>query len=94
MAPRIGYLLPTRENTMAGQPEAVPLLKLAGAGLGFDSIWVGTAVGAPRHDPLTLLAAVAARVPRISAPPCCCRPCATGRWRSRSPRSTSPRRGG
>jgi len=40
MAPRIGYLLPTRENTMAGQPEAVPLLKLAerAAGLGFDAV--------------------------------------------------------
>jgi len=40
MAPRIGYLLPTRENTMAGQPEAVPLLQLAerAAGLGFNSI--------------------------------------------------------
>jgi alkanesulfonate monooxygenase SsuD/methylene tetrahydromethanopterin reductase-like flavin-dependent oxidoreductase (luciferase family) len=68
MAPRIGYLLPTRENTMAGQPEAVPLLKLAerAAGLGFDSIWVGDSLLArPRHDPLTLLAAVAARVPRV-----------------------------
>ena len=68
MAPRIGYLLPTREQTMAGRPEAVPLLKLAerAAGLGFDSIWVGDSLLArPRHDPLTLLAAVAARVPRV-----------------------------
>ena len=29
MAPRIGYLLPTREQIMEGQPEAAPLLKLA-----------------------------------------------------------------
>jgi len=68
MAPRIGYLLPTREQTMAGRPEAVPLLELAqrAAGLGFDSIWVGDSLLArPRHDPLTLLAAVAARVPRV-----------------------------
>jgi alkanesulfonate monooxygenase SsuD/methylene tetrahydromethanopterin reductase-like flavin-dependent oxidoreductase (luciferase family) len=68
MAPRIGYLLPTREQTMAGRPEAVPLLNLAerAAGLGFDSIWVGDSLLArPRHDPLTLLAAVAARVPRV-----------------------------
>jgi hypothetical protein len=40
MAPRIGYLLPTREQMMAGRPEAAPLLGLAerAAGLGFDSI--------------------------------------------------------
>ena len=68
MAPRIGYLLPTREQTMAGRPEAVPLLQLAerAGGLGFNSIWVGNSLLArPRHDPLTLLAAVAARVPRV-----------------------------
>jgi len=53
---------------MAGRPEAAPLLGLAerAAGLGFDSIWVGDSLLArPRHDPLTLLAAVGARVPRI-----------------------------
>lgn len=64
MAPRIGYLLPTRERVMEGQPEAAPLLALAerAEGLGFDSIWVGDSLLArPRHDPLTLLAAVAAR---------------------------------
>ncbi len=68
MAPRIGYLLPTRETVMAGQPQAAPLLALAtrAAALGFDSIWVGDSLLArPRHDPLTLLAAVAARVPRL-----------------------------
>jgi probable F420-dependent oxidoreductase len=64
MAPRIGYLLPTREQVMEGRPEAAPLLALAerAEGLGFDSIWVGDSLLArPRHDPLTLLAAVAAR---------------------------------
>ena len=68
MGPRIGYLLPTRENVMAGQPQAAPLLGLAerAASLGFDSVWVGDSLLArPRHDPLTLLAAVAARVPRV-----------------------------
>ena len=64
MAPRIGYLLPTREQVMEGRPEAAPLLALAerAEGLGFDSIWVGDSLLArPRHDPMTLLAAAAAR---------------------------------
>jgi alkanesulfonate monooxygenase SsuD/methylene tetrahydromethanopterin reductase-like flavin-dependent oxidoreductase (luciferase family) len=64
MAPRIGYLLPTREQVMQGRPEAAPLLALAERAerLGFDSVWVGDSLLArPRHDPLTLLAAVAAR---------------------------------
>src|SRR5262249_31968454 len=67
MAPRIGYLLPTREQVMEGRPAAAPLLALAerAEGLGFDSIWVGDSLLArPRHDPLTLLAAVAARTKR------------------------------
>jgi probable F420-dependent oxidoreductase len=62
--PKLGYLLPTRERVMEGQHETGPLLALAekAEGLGFDSIWVGDSVTArPRHDPLTLLAAVAAR---------------------------------
>jgi probable F420-dependent oxidoreductase len=62
--PKLGYLLPTRERVMEGHHETGPLLKLAekAEGLGFDSIWVGDSVTAkPRHDPLTLLAAVAAR---------------------------------
>lgn len=64
MASRIGYLLPTREQVMEGRPAAAPLLSLAekAEALGFDSIWVGDSLLArPRHDPLTLLAAVAAR---------------------------------
>lgn len=65
MAPKLGYLLPTRERIMEGQPETGPLLALAqrAAGLGFDSIWVGDSlIARPRHDPLTLLAGVAGRV--------------------------------
>ena len=65
---RIGYLLPTRERIMEGRPDAAPLLKLAerAASLGFDSIWAGDSLLArPRHEPLTLLAAVAGRVPRV-----------------------------
>ncbi len=69
MAPRIGYLLPTREAVMQGRPETGPLLALAerAEGLGYDAIWVGNSVLArPRHDPLTLLAAVAARTRKVS----------------------------
>jgi probable F420-dependent oxidoreductase len=67
MPVRIGYLLPTREHVMQARPEAAPLLTLAerAEGLGFDSIWVGDSITArPRHEPLTLLSAVAARTQR------------------------------
>ncbi len=67
MPPRIGYLLPTREQVMEGCPEVAPLLTLAerAEGLGYDSIWVGDSILArPRHEPLTLLSAVAARTTR------------------------------
>src|SRR5947209_9380776 len=64
MPVRIGYLLPTREQVMQGHPEAALLLALAerAEALGYDSIWVGDSILArPRHEPLTLLSAVAAR---------------------------------
>src|SRR5437764_13173366 len=67
MPPRIGYLLPARESVMEGRPAAAPLLALAerAEGLGFDSIWVGdSSLARPRHEPLTLLSAVAARTRR------------------------------
>jgi alkanesulfonate monooxygenase SsuD/methylene tetrahydromethanopterin reductase-like flavin-dependent oxidoreductase (luciferase family) len=69
MAPRTGYLLPTREAVMQGHPETGPLLALAerAEALGYDAVWVGDSLLArPRHDPLTLLAAVAARTRRVS----------------------------
>lgn len=62
--PKLGYLLPTRERVMENHHETGSLFALAERAeqLGFDSIWVGDSVTArPRHDPLTLLAAVAAR---------------------------------
>jgi alkanesulfonate monooxygenase SsuD/methylene tetrahydromethanopterin reductase-like flavin-dependent oxidoreductase (luciferase family) len=68
MAPRIGYLLPTREMVMQGRPETGPLLVLVerAEALGYDAVWVGDSLLArPRHDPLTLLAAVAARTRRV-----------------------------
>src|SRR5437016_13330435 len=68
MRPRIGHLLPTRERVMEGRPGTGPLLDLAvrAEGLGFDSVWVGDSLLArPRHDPLTLLAAVAAQTKKV-----------------------------
>jgi alkanesulfonate monooxygenase SsuD/methylene tetrahydromethanopterin reductase-like flavin-dependent oxidoreductase (luciferase family) len=65
---KIGYLLPTRERIMEGRPETTPLLELAARAeeFGFDSVWVGDSLLArPRHDPLTLLAAVAARTRKV-----------------------------
>jgi alkanesulfonate monooxygenase SsuD/methylene tetrahydromethanopterin reductase-like flavin-dependent oxidoreductase (luciferase family) len=69
MSPQIGYLLPTRESIMEGRPETGPLLRLAeqASSYGFNSVWVGDSLTArPRHDPLTLLAAVSARVPALT----------------------------
>jgi alkanesulfonate monooxygenase SsuD/methylene tetrahydromethanopterin reductase-like flavin-dependent oxidoreductase (luciferase family) len=69
MPPNIGYLLPTREQIMENRPDAASLLALAARAeaLGYDSVWVGDSVLArPRHDPLTLLAGVAGRVPRVA----------------------------
>jgi alkanesulfonate monooxygenase SsuD/methylene tetrahydromethanopterin reductase-like flavin-dependent oxidoreductase (luciferase family) len=68
MAPRIGYLLPTREAVMQGRPATGPLLALAelAESLGYAAVWVGDSLLArPRHDPLTLLAAVAARTRKV-----------------------------
>ena len=69
MTAQIGYLLPTREQIMEGRPETGPLLALAerARALGFDSVWVGDSLTArPRHDPLTLLAGVAGRLPGLT----------------------------
>jgi alkanesulfonate monooxygenase SsuD/methylene tetrahydromethanopterin reductase-like flavin-dependent oxidoreductase (luciferase family) len=69
MPPKIGYLLPTRERVMEGRPETASLLDLAARAesLGFDSVWVGDSLLArPRHDALTLLAAVAARTRKVA----------------------------
>jgi len=69
MTTRLGYLLPTREHVMEGRHEAGPLLALAARAeaLGLDSVWVGDSlVAKPRHEPLTLLAAAAARTQRVA----------------------------
>lgn len=66
--PKIGYLLPTRERVMEGQHETGPMLQLAERAerLGYASLWVGDSLLArPRHEPLTLLAAIAARTSKV-----------------------------
>jgi alkanesulfonate monooxygenase SsuD/methylene tetrahydromethanopterin reductase-like flavin-dependent oxidoreductase (luciferase family) len=69
MAPKVGYLLPTRESVMQGRPAAGPLLmKLAELAeeLRYDSIWIGDSLlDRPRHEPLVMLAGVAGRTKRM-----------------------------
>jgi probable F420-dependent oxidoreductase len=68
MAVHFGVLIPTREAIMSGRPETAPLLTMAerAEAAGFDSVWIGDSLTArPRHEPLTLLAAVAARTRRV-----------------------------
>ncbi|HXH84253.1 MAG TPA: LLM class flavin-dependent oxidoreductase, partial [Candidatus Tectomicrobia bacterium] len=68
MTIEVGVLLPTREAIMSGRPDTAPLLAMAerAEAAGFDSVWIGDSVTArPRHEPLTLLAAVAARTRRV-----------------------------
>jgi len=64
-----GVLLPTREIVMNQEiPDFSQILDLAerAEALGFDSVWVGDSVLArPRFEPLTTLAAVAARTRRV-----------------------------
>jgi alkanesulfonate monooxygenase SsuD/methylene tetrahydromethanopterin reductase-like flavin-dependent oxidoreductase (luciferase family) len=53
---------------MQGRPETGSLLALAARAesLGLDAVWVGDSLLArPRHDPLTLLAAIAARTQKV-----------------------------
>lgn len=64
MSVSLGYLLPTRELCMAGVHETRSILLLAdrAEALGLDSVWIGDSLLAkPRHEPLALLAAIAAR---------------------------------
>jgi probable F420-dependent oxidoreductase len=65
----VGILLPTREAVMSNRPAVAPMLAMAeqAEALGFSSVWVGDSLTArPRHEPLTLLAAVAARTRRVA----------------------------
>ena len=69
MAPKIGYLLPTRERVMEAQPDGVALLDLAerAEGLDYDSVWIGDSLfDKPRHDPLTMVAGIAGRTSKVA----------------------------
>jgi probable F420-dependent oxidoreductase len=68
--PSFGLLLPTREIVMTQErPDFQEIIELAEAAeaLGFDAVWVGDSITArPRFEPLTTLAAVAARTRRVT----------------------------
>jgi alkanesulfonate monooxygenase SsuD/methylene tetrahydromethanopterin reductase-like flavin-dependent oxidoreductase (luciferase family) len=66
---RVGLLLPSREARLAGRDDPAPLVALAeeAESLGYDSLWAGDSpIARPRLDPLTLLAAIAARTERVT----------------------------
>jgi probable F420-dependent oxidoreductase len=68
MTVEFGVLIPTREVVMSGRPQTAPLLTMAerAESSGFDSVWIGDSITArPRHEPLTLMAAIAARTRRV-----------------------------
>ena len=68
MAAEFGVLIPTREAIMSGRPATAPLLAMAerAESAGFDAVWIGDSITArPRHEPLTLMAAIAARTRRV-----------------------------
>lgn len=53
---------------MSGRPETAPMLAMAerAEAAGFDAVWIGDSLTArPRHEPLSLLAAVAARTRQV-----------------------------
>jgi probable F420-dependent oxidoreductase len=66
---KFGVVLPSREALMGGDADPELLLDVAKAAerAGFDSVWIGDSMfHRPRFDPLTMLAAVAARTERVS----------------------------
>jgi alkanesulfonate monooxygenase SsuD/methylene tetrahydromethanopterin reductase-like flavin-dependent oxidoreductase (luciferase family) len=67
--PRVGVLLPTREQAITGSYAGGPLISFAQQAelLGFDSLWTGDSLLArPRLDPLVVLAAAAAATSHIT----------------------------
>ena len=69
MTVKLGYLLPTRERIMAGINETREILELGdhAEAVGLDSVWIGDSLLAkPRHDPLSLISAIAGRTSQIT----------------------------
>ncbi|MEU1664413.1 LLM class flavin-dependent oxidoreductase [Streptomyces sparsogenes] len=65
----VGYLLPTRDQTVRGEHEPGRLIAQARRAeeLGLDSVWAGDSpVTRPRADPLLLMAAVAEATERVA----------------------------
>ena len=65
---KLGYLLPTRERIMVGKHDTQEILNLGDIAdkLGVDSVWIGDSLLAkPRHDPLSLIAAIAGRTNQV-----------------------------
>src|SRR5437879_13254507 len=61
-------LIPPCESVMSGRMATAPLRTMAerAEAAGFDSVWIGDSlVARPRHEPLTLMAAIAARTRRV-----------------------------
>ena len=68
MAVKLGYLIPTREQIMRAEHGTTHMINAAkkAADLGFDSLWVGDSLTArPRHDPITMLAALGTAVHQV-----------------------------
>ena len=68
MTIEVGYLLPTRERIVKDIHETGEILALAdhADAIGLDTVWIGDSLLAkPRHDPITLMAAIAGRTKRV-----------------------------
>ncbi|MEK9685380.1 MAG: LLM class flavin-dependent oxidoreductase [Rhodospirillaceae bacterium] len=68
MSVEVGYLLPTRERIVVGIHETAEILELADHAddIGLDAVWIGDSLLAkPRHDPITLMAAIAGRTKSV-----------------------------
>lgn len=66
---KIGYLLPTRDQSLLGRHDMQAFVELArcAEASGFDSIWAGDSpVTRPRADPLIVLAAIAQATERLT----------------------------
>ncbi len=68
MTIEVGYLLPTRERIVVDVHETGEIIELAdhADSIGLDAVWIGDSLLAkPRHDPITLMAAIAGRTKNV-----------------------------